>query len=103
MLLIEVDFSLLLVANERLALCSSATRRIRDSQECEDRSKNDGGVPRTLGFPNGVLARFGLVVSDSRHNQICAIDGDHAGLDETGPGVVLLNDGVDAHDRDDDA
>ena len=103
MLLIEVDFSLLLVADERLALCSSATRRICDSQEREDRSKNNGGVPRALGFPNGVLARFGLMVSDSRHSQVCAIDSNHAGLDETRSRVVLLDDGVDAHNRDGDA
>lgn len=103
MLFVELDFSFLLVTDKRPALCGSTTCRIRDGQECEDRSKNDGGVPRALGFPNGVLARFCLVVSDGRHNQICAIDGDHACLDETRSGVVLLNGRVNAHDRDDDA
>ena len=97
-----MDFSLLLGSDKRLALRCGTTRRIRDSQECEDRPENNGGGPRALGFPNGVLARFGLVVSDSRHNQICAVDGDHACLDETRSRVVLLNDGVDAHDRDDE-
>lgn len=102
MLLIEVNFSLLLGPDKRLALRGSATRRIRDSQECEDRPEDDGGIPRALCFPDGVLARFGLVVSDSGHDQICTVDGDHAGLDETGSRVVFLNDRVDAHDRDDD-
>ena len=103
MLPIEVDFSFLLVADKSLALGSGATRRICDSQEREDRSKNNGGVPRALSFPNGVLARFCLMVSDGRNNQICAVHGDHAGLDETRSRVVLLDDGVDTHDSDDDA
>jgi len=101
-LLIEVDFSFLLVAYERLALCSCATRGIRNSQERKDRPKNNSGVPRALGFPNGVLACFCLVVSDGRNNQICAVDGDHASLDETRSRVGLLNGGVDTHDSDDD-
>jgi len=100
---IEVDFSFLLVSDKRLALGSGATRRIRNSQERKDRPKDNGGVPRALSFPNGVLACLCLVVSDGRNNQICAVDGDHAGLDETGSRVVLLNDGVDTHDSDDDA
>lgn len=103
MLIIEVDFSALLGPHECLALRSSAARRVRDSQKCEDRSEDNGGVPRALGLPNGVLARFGLVVPDSRHDQICAVDSDHTGLNQTGSRVVLLNDGVDAHHRDDDA
>ena len=103
MLLVKVDFSVLLGSNECLALGSSAARGIRNSQKCEDRSKDNGGVPRALGLPNWVLARFGLVVADSRHDQICAVDGNHAGLDQTGSRVVLLNDGVDAHHRYDDA
>ena len=103
MFLIEVDFSFLLVADKRLALRSGATRRISNSQERKDRPKDNGGVPRALSFPNGVLACFCLMVSDGRNNQICAIDGDHAGLDETGSRVVLLNDGVNTHDSDDDA
>ena len=102
-LLAEVDFTTLLGSDERFALRSSATRRIRDGQEREYRSKNDGGVPRALSFPNRVLACIGLVVPDSGHNQICTVDGDHAGLDETGSWVVLLNGGVNTHDRDDDA
>ena len=103
MLPIEVYFSFLLVSNKRLALRSGATRRVRNSQKRKDRPKDNSGVPRALSFPNGVLACFCLVVSDGRNNQICAVDGDHAGLDETRSGVVLLNDGVDTHERDDDA
>ena len=67
-LLIKLDFSSLLGPDERLALRGGPTSRIRDSQKREDRSKNNGGGSRALGFPDGVLARFGLVVSDSRHN-----------------------------------
>lgn len=103
MLLIKVDFSVLLSPNECLALRSSAARRIRNSQKCKDRSKDNGGVPRALGLPNGVLARFCLVVSDGGHDQICAVDSDHTGLDQTGSRIVFLNDGVDAHHRDDGA
>ena len=103
MLSIEVDFSFLLVTDKRLALGSGTTRRIRDSQEREDRTQDNGGGPRALGFPNGVLARLCLMVSDGRNNQICAVDGDHASLDETRPRVVLLNGGVDTHDSDDNA
>lgn len=103
MLPIEVYFSFLLVADKRLALRSGATRRVRNSQERKDRPKDNSGVPRALSFPNGVLACFCLVVSDGRNNQICAVDGDHTGLDETGSRVVLLNDGVNTHDSDDDA
>ena len=103
MLLVEVDFSFLLIADKRLALRSSAARRIRNSQEREDRPENDGGVPRALGFPDRVLARFRLVVSDGRHNQVRAVDSNHAGLDETRSWVILLDGGVDTHDRDDNA
>jgi len=102
-LFIEVDFSLLLGPNKRLALGGSATRRICNGQECEDRPKNHGGVPRSLGFPDGVLTSFGLVISDSRHNQIRAVDGNHAGLDKTRSRVLLLDGGVNTHNRDDDA
>jgi hypothetical protein len=43
------------------------------------------------------------VVPDGRDDQICAVNGDHASLDESRPWVVFLNDGVDAHNRDDEA
>ena len=103
MLPVEVDFSFLLIADKRLALRSSAARRIRNSQEREDRPENDGGGSRALGLSDRVLARFRLVVSDRGHNQICAVDGNHAGLDETGPRVILLDDGVDTRDGDGNA
>ena len=90
-------------ANERLALSSSTTRGIRNSQEGENCSKNNCGGPRTLGLPNRVLARISLVVPDSRHDQICTVDGDHAGLDDSRARGVFLNGGVNGHKCDDNA
>ena len=101
MLLIEVNVTPLLRPNERLALRGGAAGRVRNSQKCEDRSKNNCCSSCALGFPNGVLARISLVVSNGGHNQVSAVDGDHASLDESGSRVVLLNERVDAHDRDD--
>ena len=99
----QLNVSLLIRPNECFTLRSSTTGGVGNGQEGENRSKNNRGVPRALGLPNRVLARIGLVVPDCRHDQISAVDGDHAGLDESRPRVVFLNDGVNAHERDDDA
>jgi hypothetical protein len=42
------------------------------------------------------------MVPDSRNDQICAVGGDHAGLDESRPRIAFLDDRVNADERNDD-
>lgn len=94
----KLNKTLPVLSHERSTLRRRPTGRVRDREERECGAEEQSGVLRA-GAAAQRVARLVRVVPDRGHDEIRAVDGDHARLREPRARVVLLHGRVHAHDR----
>lgn len=94
--------TLLVLSYQRTALRSCASCRIRNGDKREQTAEDDGALSRTSVFRERVACRV-CVVSNSRHDQVRAVECDHTRLCQPRAWVGLLHSWVDAEDGNNDA
>lgn len=95
----QVDLAIALFANQGTALCCSTCGGIRDSNErqCSTKDQGRGACAARRAGVEGVAHLVGMI-TNGRHNEVRAINGNHTALGEPRTWVVLLNNRVDAKD-----